>query len=369
MSPMKLFETFPFRFAVELNRCVFPMKGRAIETPGKKDGAVAMPRVCIRLFTNFSITDESVLCAEFPPGKLQDLFCYLLINHDRNLVREVVASALWENCTTVQSKKYLRTSLCQLRKILRASFGAGDALESDPSFVRVNTGSLLWLDVAEFERVCDLAAGTTVGCLDDELVGRMKMAAALYSGDLLPGNYYEWCLHERERFQEMFLALLEKLLAYYELQCDCDAVRHYGSRLLRYNPFSEHLYQRLMRIYDSTGDRGAALAVYKKCASTLREHLGVDPSNATLALYQQIRFNNYAQRASPTFPPASNRQATTSVHKPQATRIRDGETGTTSPRGSSSLESGPRLAKSETQRPAIDQLNLAFCQKKRMRIR
>jgi len=251
-----------------------------------------MARVRVRLFANFSITGENNSAAEFPAGKLRDLFCYLLINHDRNLPRELIASALWENGTTVQSKKYLRTGLWQLRKILDASFGAGNALEVDPLYARLNTGVQVWLDVAELERVYDSAARINLGSLDDGILDKMKMAVALYSGDLLPGNYYEWCLHERERFQEMYLALLEKLLAYYEFQSDCDAVRHYGSRLLHYNPFSEHLYQRLMRIYDSTGDRGAALAVYKKCASTLQEHLGVNPSNATLALYQQIRSKN-----------------------------------------------------------------------------
>jgi DNA-binding SARP family transcriptional activator len=61
------------------------------------------------------------------------------MNHDRSLPQELVATAIWEDSTTYQSKKYLATALLQLRTVLHASLGAADALEIDPLFVRLNT--------------------------------------------------------------------------------------------------------------------------------------------------------------------------------------------------------------------------------------
>jgi DNA-binding SARP family transcriptional activator len=152
-----------------------------------------MPPVSVRLFGSFSIADESGLTAKFPPGKLQDLFCYLLINRDRELPRELIASTFWGNTTTSQSKKYLRILLWQLRTLLEASFGAAEALHVDAFFVRLKSGSHFWLDIAEFECINKLLVKTPVVCPTGETATRMKAAVVLYSGDLLPGNYCDWC--------------------------------------------------------------------------------------------------------------------------------------------------------------------------------
>lgn len=241
-----------------------------------------MSPVSVRLFGSFSIAGENGLTAKFPPGKLQDLFCYLLINRDRELPRELIASTFWANTTTSQSKKYLRTLLWQLRTLLEANFGAAEALHVDAFFVRLNPGSHFWLDIAEFECSNKSLVKTPVDCPNGKIVTRMKAAVALYSGELLPGNYCDWCLRERGRYQEMYLALLDKLLAHCEIQYNYDDVRKYGSLLLRYDPLSERTYQRLMRLYYSVGDRGESVGSVRK----VREHFTkVSPRGAFRRYY------------------------------------------------------------------------------------
>ena len=247
-----------------------------------------MSLVSIRLFGNFSIASENSSVAEISPGKLQDLFCYLLINHDRMLARELVASAHWPDSTTAQAKKYLRTAFWQLRRELNANFGFAGVLQVDHAFVRLSIGSHIWLDVAEFERVYGCMGRIPAECLDSGHVATIKAAVDLYAGDLLPNIYHDWCLSERERLQNMYLVFLDKLLVRCEIEHDCDSGRNYGALLLRYNPLCELTYQGLMRLYDAAGDRAEALAVYEKCVRTLQEHLGVGPSSATMQLYRQI---------------------------------------------------------------------------------
>jgi len=57
---------------------------------------------------------------------------------------------------------------------------------------------------------------------------------------------------------------------------DVDLVRHYGSRALEYNPFSEEIYGLLMRAEHLVGNRVAAMAVYRRAYSALSE-LGLEP--------------------------------------------------------------------------------------------
>jgi DNA-binding SARP family transcriptional activator len=248
-----------------------------------------MSRVSIRLFGNVAVTSENGPVTEVSSGKRRSLFYYLLINHDRMLSRELVASAHWPNCTTVESKKYLRTALWQLRNELNTNFGIGDALQVDAAFVRLNTGTQVWLDVAEFERAHVCAGGIPPERLDDSRLAMIRAAVELYAGDLLPNFFDDWCSSERERLQSMYMLLLDKLLARSEIEHDCPSGRRYGSLLLRCDPVCELTYQRLMRLYDTTGDRAEALAVYERCVRTLQQHLGVEPSKVTTQLCQQIR--------------------------------------------------------------------------------
>jgi DNA-binding SARP family transcriptional activator len=259
----------------------------SVQSFRQDEGAKLVSLVSIRLFGNFSIASESGF-PEIPPGKLRDLFCYLLIHHDCVLARELIASAHWPDSTTAQSKRYLRTAFWHLRRQL-INLGVASALQVDLAFVRLSTGQQIWLDVAEFERVYVSMGRIPAEHLQSGDLAMIKTAVDLYAGDLLPNLYHDWCLSERERLQNMYLVFLDKLLARCEIDNDYDSGREYGSLLLSCDPLCERTYQRLMRLYNGAGNRAKALAVYEKCVCTLQEHLGIGPSGATLQLHQQIR--------------------------------------------------------------------------------
>src|SRR5262249_40469268 len=82
------------------------------QTLGK--GVASMSTVKINLFGQLSVEcDEKVWCG--PEGcKSRELFCYLLIHRAVPHNRERLASLLWEESSTAQSKKYLRQTLWQL---------------------------------------------------------------------------------------------------------------------------------------------------------------------------------------------------------------------------------------------------------------
>jgi DNA-binding SARP family transcriptional activator len=125
------------------------------------------------------------------------------------------------------------------------------------------------------------------------------MVVQLYGGDLLEGWYQDWCLYERERLQNIWLAILEKLMAYSESHDAYEEGMVYGRCVLRFDRAHERTHRRMMRMQYLAGDRTAALRQYERCRTALDEELGVEPAKRTEMLYQQIFNDSLDRTASP----------------------------------------------------------------------
>jgi DNA-binding SARP family transcriptional activator len=95
----------------------------------------------------------------------------------------------------------------------------------------------------------------------------------------------------------MYLAMLDKLVSYSEAYYECEAGLTYGARILRYDRARERTHRRLMRLHCLTGNRTAALRQYGRCVTALDEELGVKPAKRTVALYEQIRKDQFSAPA------------------------------------------------------------------------
>ena len=260
-----------------------------------------MSELIVRLFGKLSVhrgdeaLDGRLAC------KARDLFCYLLLHRNRPHAREALASLLWGDAPTAQSKKYLRQALWQLQMALKCRVEPSDAptLLIDSNWVQLNAASGLWLDVAVFEAAYSGANALAEGNVEAETVAGVEEAIDLYRGDLLEGCYQDWCLNERDRLQSMYLAMLDGLAGYCETRGRFDAGMRYAALSLRCDRARENTHQRLMRMLDLSGDRAAALRQYGRCVSALDEELGVKPSQATVELYEQISTGRTGSRTAP----------------------------------------------------------------------
>ncbi len=250
-----------------------------------------MPTVTIRLFGKFCVQCQEQELAGLAACKVQELFCYLLLYRDRPHPRETLAALLWGDAPTAQSKKYLRQTLWQLQTALDvpAVQAAGHGLAVEADWVQFCSAADLWLDVAVFERAYAQSQGVPGEQLDAPTAEIVQAAVALYGGDLLEGQYQDWCLYERERLQQMYLVLLDKLMSYYTAGHAYEQALAHGTRILRYDRAHERTHRQLMRLHYLAGDRAAALRQYTRCCTALTDELGVTPARSTVALYEQIR--------------------------------------------------------------------------------
>jgi len=222
--------------------------------------------------------------------KAQEMLCYLLLYRHRPHRREALTDLLWPTGTAAQSPKYLRQTLWQLRTVLETGTPSvdGSLLQVDLEWIGIDPQADVWLDVAAFERVCTMVQGRAGQDLQASQAQAIQEALRLYRGDLLEGWDQDWCIFERERLRQMYLALVEKRMAYCEQHGEYEAGLEAGLCALRYENAHERIHRRLMRLYYLNGNRTAALRQYERCVDVLRRELGVGPSPRTIELYQEI---------------------------------------------------------------------------------
>ena len=118
----------------------------------------------------------------------------------------------------------------------------------------------------------------------------------LYRGSFLAGfsiggaaPFEEWALLRREQISLQVMSLLGNLAAYHEARGDYPAAQAYARQQIALEPWSEEAHRTLMRVLTLDGQRSAALHQYYTCRDLLRDELGVEPTEETVALYEAIR--------------------------------------------------------------------------------
>ncbi|MCA1815505.1 MAG: hypothetical protein LC746_03705 [Acidobacteria bacterium] len=259
-----------------------------------------MPPLSIQLFGQFKVSSDGRAPARLDASKAQELLCYLLVNRARPHPRESLAAVLWGDAPAERAKKYLRQALWHLQTVLDSQPRTGDdpraLLRAEHEWVQLNPDSEISLDVETFERAFDAARAERGSQMRDETRASLGAAVALYRGDLLEGWYQDWCLFERERLQNIYLLMLDKLMCHAESHDDFEAGQHYGALILRQDRARERTHRQLMALHYRAGDRTAALRQYARCVAALREELNVAPDRRTTELHRQIRDDRLAPR-------------------------------------------------------------------------
>jgi DNA-binding SARP family transcriptional activator len=248
-----------------------------------------MSQLEICLLGRFTVRCEQREVVCFQAQKVQELFSYLVLHHDNAHHRDQLADLLWGENEVADSKKYLRKALWKLNSELKGlSCSLQENLQIEPQWIYLTMGSGCWADVLEFEKTYNALRSIPSAKLNPDQFQELKKAKELYRGDLLNGWYWDWCILDRERFREMLLIMINKLMGYCEAYGDYEAGLSYGNEILSYDRAHERTHRRMMRLYDLSGNRSAALRQYERCQEALREELAVEPSNRTRLLYQRI---------------------------------------------------------------------------------
>ena len=259
------------------------------------------------LFGKMQVAQDGQVLDGLNTRKLQELLAYLLLHRQQLHHREALADLFWDKHNTSQSLKNLRQALWQLQMALGNGRSADETglLQVETEWIALNDRADLWLDVAVFETASEHVRDVQGRELGAGSVHVLRETIRLYQDDLLAGWYQDWCVYERQRLQNLYLTMLDKLMDYCEAHQEYEAGLEYGTQILKYDRARERTHRQLMRLSYLAGYRTDALRQYESCVIALAEELDVGPAKSTRALYEQIRADHLDETAPLSPGPAS----------------------------------------------------------------
>jgi DNA-binding SARP family transcriptional activator len=234
-----------------------------------------MPVLQINLLGEFSLEVDGKLVPEISASRFQGLIAYLSMQNDRPVSRRQLASLFWPDSRPSQARANLRKMIFDLR---HAHTGVDRWLDTSGVVLRWKPDVTLILDVVSFQNAVAGAQGAA----------QLEAALSLYLGELLPGNYEDWVLLERQRLEGIYIQAMEKLIQELEGQRDYGRAITFAQRLINLAPMEENNYRQLMRLYALNGDRASLVHTFNLCASVLQRELDIQPSPLTRRLYQRL---------------------------------------------------------------------------------
>ncbi len=232
----------------------------------------------VRLLGQFDVRRNGTPLA-IPSRPAQSLLAYLLLNAGTTHRREKLAGLLWPDSSEENARSNLRKELWRLRKALAAGGPSEQAfILADDISIAFNPSSDYWLDISTLD------CGASQQATTDDLVKLL----AHYRGELLPGFYDDWAVLERERLQAVFEQEVQRLLECLKEAQRWTEVLDWGERWIALGQRPEPAYRALMIAYGALGDRSKIASTFQRSIQALRDDLGVEPSELTYALYEQL---------------------------------------------------------------------------------
>ena len=212
----------------------------------------------------------------FDTRKATALLAHLALT-GRPRSRDALCDLLWPGQDAEHARGALRRTLSVLRK------GIGDEwLDTTTDRVALRDDPELVVDVRRFRA---LAADDATAI---EAVG-------LFRGTLLEGfavrdspEFDEWYAYEADALERELGGALARACAILVARGEPARAIAYAERRLALDPLQESAHRELIRLHALCGDRAAALEQYRACVRTLSQELGVGPSEATVALSEQV---------------------------------------------------------------------------------
>jgi DNA-binding SARP family transcriptional activator len=216
------------------------------------------------------------------------------------VVAEVLDRAPTREELALQVAPKARTPEQQKKALYNAASAARAACSSPNSILAVGPTGLelnttpelegsVWVDALEILRAVrsgsELERAGKISPAFDEY-GRALLLAR--KGDFASDNYAEWVDAARDRLREMVreaaLAVARIALRIGLYAAGIEAI----SGQLTRDPYDEEAHRALIRLYNESGNRSAALKQVEKCRKLIKKEFGVEPEPETLKLRQEI---------------------------------------------------------------------------------
>ncbi len=236
-----------------------------------------------------------------------ELLAYLLL-HPSGVTREQAIEALWPEIDPDRGVQWFKAVLGNLRRVLRPATDLDLVLDAGVDAGAATTGTGVAVIARVVDRYqanpdlvsCDLwrlqhALARAVATADPAgKTQALQQALAAYQGDLLDGADYQWALTEREDLRRQAVNAAGRLAALHEQAGDHDRALDVLDQAVRWDPYKEELYERIMRLHARLGRPDEVRRTFRRLELRMAE-LDDDPTDAA----RRLRLRDELLRASP----------------------------------------------------------------------
>lgn len=248
------------------------------------------PSLVVYCLGPFRVYQDDQPVDDWPSSKGKAIFKYLVTHRERPVVKEVLMELFWPGAHPDAARNNLNVAIYGLRQALRKGRPAFPHVLYQDDCYLLNPDLRIWVDTEEFTTRRKNAHEMEQHGDPVAAIREYHAAEALYGGEFLEEDRFEeWLFPQRQRFQDDYLRLLDRLSRCYSDKGDNAACVTVCRNILATDPCREEAHRRLMRCYSRQGQPYLALRQYHLCVETLKEELDVPPSQETTALYQQVR--------------------------------------------------------------------------------
>jgi len=235
--------------------------------------------------------DDEISSRAWRRKKAQELFQLLLTYRDKMLDRDQITELLWPESAPDEAERNFKVTYSTLCRVLEP-----DRDRNAPSAFVLRDGRLyglrqeadVWFDVLEFNNL--ISQGDRL--YDDDADAALpfyQQALSLYDGDYLQENLYdEWCSEARERLSTIHLQTSERVALILVNQNSWEEAIKVCQTILKYDNCWEQAYRLMMTAYHRLGNRAQVMRTYQKSVENLRTELGVEPTDTTVQLFQDL---------------------------------------------------------------------------------
>ncbi len=215
----------------------------AASVPSGKEGSLAdMRPLSLKVLGSMELYGPDGRLLTWRTRKTKELFAYLWHHRGQPVYKYAILEHLWPNDSAERAQKLLHTSLYYLRSLMKS--------EGNGEIVRYGD-ERYWIDPASIRSDLEELLDAMKSGLDGE---GGQQAAALYRGDYLETDHYQWADAYRIELRSAFTAgLLEGLdKAGKELRSML------LGKLIELEPGREEYYDLLADAYERSGDLSGA---------------------------------------------------------------------------------------------------------------
>ncbi|MCL6512747.1 MAG: winged helix-turn-helix domain-containing protein [Anaerolineae bacterium] len=217
------------------------------------------------------------------------VFTYLLAHRSQTVSRDVLMDVFWPDAPPAAARNNLNVALHSLRRVFK-EISVAPVIVFQEGAYGLNPELDVWLDVEAFVMHADLGYKRQAEGDVDAAILEYEAAASLYGGDFLADSpYEEWTTLPRERLRLAYLDILDRLSCIHLSREQFAACAALCQLILARDACREDIHCRLMRCYARQNQYPSAMRQYQACVEALRTELGVEPSEATVALVERLR--------------------------------------------------------------------------------